>query len=222
MKSSNKFSSKLILIPTLLVVAISFLILTISGFNYDNLSGLVTSYGVLGAVFYMALGVLSIVLAPTSTIPLWPVVLGAYGFWVAVILTWVSGIVGAIVNYYIAKIFGRPVVKKLIGEKALSEVDRIAGIVGWKGLVVVRTIGNASFDYASYAFGLAKYNFKSYLAVTAITTFFWDAAVFFFLGKAISLTLIPSIAVMIGMYFLAVFIGVKVWRYYLKVEKKSK
>src|SRR3989344_855386 len=130
MKSSNKFSSKLILIPTLLVVAISFLILTISGFNYDNLSGLVTSYGVLGAVFYMALGVLSIVLAPTSTIPLWPVVLGAYGF--------------------------------------------------------------------------------------------WDAAVFFFLGKAISLTLIPSIAVMIGMYFLAVFIGVKVWRYYLKVEKKSK
>lgn len=218
----KEFSSKLILVPTLLIFVISILFLALAGFDYGNLSNFVTSYGVWGAIVYILMGALSIVVAPTSVIPLWPAVLGAYGFWGAVGLTWISGMIGAAANYYIAKVFGRPVVKKLVGEKALIEVDRIAKIVGWKGLVVVRTIGNASFDYASYAFGLARFNFKNYLIVTAVTTLFWDMAVFYFLKKAISLTLIPSIAVMVGMYFLAVFVGIKVWRRYMNVEKKSR
>src|SRR3989337_160607 len=140
---SNKYPSKLILVPTLLIFVISILFLALAGFDYGNLSNFVTSYGVWGAIVYILMGALSIVVAPTSVIPLWPAVFGAYGFWGAVSLTWISGRIGAAPNFYIAR-------------------------------------------------------------------------------KAISLTLIPSIAVMVGMYFLAVFVGIKVWRRYMNVEKKSR
>lgn len=215
MKTAPNNSIKPYLIPVVAIAIISLVLFALVGFNYDNLSTIITSYGLVGVAVYMIVGVCSVVFAPLSTIPFWPAIYGAYGFIGAVFVTWLSGLIGSILNYYLAAVFGRPIIKRLVGDQALNEIDKIAALVGRKGLIMVRTIGNASFDYASYACGLARFDFKSYLIITAGATLVWNLVTFYLIGKAISLSVIPSIAIMLGMYFTLVLIGVRVWRHYL-------
>ncbi len=126
----------------------------------------IRSFGILGPIVFMILNAFSIVFAPITALPFWAASLALYGFWQTLIYILISFNIGAVANFWIARKWGRPVVRKLVGKKGIEKVDEITEVVGLQMLLIVRLIGGASSDYVAYAAGLTNFEFKPYFFIT--------------------------------------------------------
>lgn len=72
------------------------------------------------------------------------------------------------VNFIIARKWGRPLVQKIIGNDALTKIDHYAKDLGVFTLIVFRIFQGGIFDYLSYAVGLTKIPFKTFLLVNVL------------------------------------------------------
>jgi len=80
-------------------------------------------------------------------------------------------IIGAIIAFYIAKIGGKPIIAKLIGEKWINRVDKWVEKNGVKAILLSRLIPVIPFDLISYISGVTSLDFKYYLLATIIGSF---------------------------------------------------
>jgi uncharacterized membrane protein YdjX (TVP38/TMEM64 family) len=80
-------------------------------------------------------------------------------------------IIGAVIAFYIAKIGGKPIVAKLIGEKWINRVDKWVEKNGVKAILLSRLIPIIPFDLISYISGVTSLDFKYYLLATIIGSF---------------------------------------------------
>jgi len=111
--------------------------------------------------------VLGGVFVPLSALPFLFVGLGLYGFWPTFILYYIGNtVIAPITDFWIARRYGRPVVVKLAGKKTLEQIDKIAKVVGWQTLAVLRFFGGILFDSISYAVGLSTFSFRRYVLLT--------------------------------------------------------
>ena len=84
------------------------------------------------------------------------------------LLSWSSAMVGAIVCYYISRLFGRPVVEKLVGGKSLDMTDPFFQRYGKHAVLIARLLPIISFDVVSYAAGLTAIGPWEFLLATGI------------------------------------------------------
>lgn len=84
------------------------------------------------------------------------------------LLSWSSAMIGAIVCYYISRLFGRPVVEKLVGGKSLDMTDRFFRRYGKHAILIARLVPVISFDVVSYAAGLTTIGPWEFLLATGI------------------------------------------------------
>lgn len=84
------------------------------------------------------------------------------------LLSWSSAMVGAILCYYIARLFGRPVVERLVGKKSLDMTDRFFRRYGKHAVLIARLIPVISFDVVSYAAGLTSMGLWDFTLATGI------------------------------------------------------
>jgi len=84
------------------------------------------------------------------------------------LLSWSSALVGAVLCYYIARVFGRPVVEKLVGGSSLEMTDRFFRRYGRYAILIARLIPVISFDVVSYAAGLTTISFWDFVVATGI------------------------------------------------------
>lgn len=148
----------------LIILAIIFYKLTVDPSFDDH----IRAFGFFGPViitFYIAF---SHILAPISGTPVVLICASLYGIPKTMLITFIGGIISSIVNFHISRIYGRKIVKKLIGEKAMSKVDRIVGYFGIKMLIFSRLFGFTFFDLISYAAGLTVIKFRDYFITTFI------------------------------------------------------
>ncbi|MGD9129228.1 MAG: VTT domain-containing protein [Candidatus Woesebacteria bacterium] len=173
---SKKFKSKkniLALIQFLLFIAFLYLILKIFLLPYitsPQFKEFTQSLGVGGYFVVIAYIVLSHVFAPIAGTP--GVALGVtiYGFHTGMCLLYFASLISAVINFFIARRFGRDWVTKMVGKKSMKEIDRFTTIEGREALIVVRLFGFSLFDFVSYAAGLTNISFKNYFWITALTS----------------------------------------------------
>ena len=67
---------------------------------------------------------------------------------------------GAVLCFFIARYFGRPVVVKLTSESALATSDRFFEPYGKHAVLIARLVPVISFDVISYASGLTGMSFS--------------------------------------------------------------
>lgn len=91
-----------------------------------------------------------------------------FGAWWGTLLSWSSAMVGATLCFYISKIYGRPVVEKLVGKKSLEYADRFFDRYGEHAILIARLIPIVSFDVISYAGGLTSMRFWPFFIATGI------------------------------------------------------
>jgi len=84
------------------------------------------------------------------------------------LLSWSSAMVGAILCYYISRLFGRPVVERLVGKKSLEVTDRFFQRYGRHAVLLARLIPVISFDVVSYAAGLTSIGLGDFILATGI------------------------------------------------------
>lgn len=142
-----------------------------SGFTPEGVISFVKGYGMLAPVLIVIIFIFESILAPIPGNVVTIATGSLYGPVWGTVLATVGITIGAIFPFYISRIFGRPVVEKLVNKKHLEKADRFFN--EHKGIFIfalIRILPIATFDVISYSAGLTKMSFPKYLLVTAITT----------------------------------------------------
>jgi len=125
--------------------------------------------GVFAPIVYIFLTLLTFVIAPLSGAPLTYAGFYAFGHKV-VFLSLIAAYIGSIVNFWIARKWGRDFVKKLVGKESVDKIDNIAKDYGIVSLAFLRVFQGSIHDFVSFAAGLTNMNFGSYFIVTIIAS----------------------------------------------------
>ena len=193
-----------------------------SKFTPEKITGFVKSFGILAPVVIVLIHIVESIFAPIPghvvTIaagslygPFWGTLLSAFGI-----------IIGSIFPFYISRIFGRPVVEKLVNPKHLKKADAFFNKNrGMFVFMLIRLLPIATFDVISYSAGLTKMSFPKYLLVTAVATFpgviiYTNIGYLLFKGSTAALAILIALTIFGSASF---FIGL--WLANRFIEKKQ-
>ncbi|WEU41111.1 MAG: VTT domain-containing protein [Candidatus Odinarchaeum yellowstonii] len=93
------------------------------------------------------------------------------GMLIAVLVSGLGGIAGAVLSYSISKFGGRPVVKRLVSEKTLESADEWFKKYGGWAVLIGRLLPFIPFDAISYGAGLTKMRTTSFILATVLGIF---------------------------------------------------
>lgn len=108
----------------------------------------------------------TIIIAPLSGSPLYPLAGALFGFWEGVLWLVIGDMIGGTVAFYLSRIFGRSIVEKMLGdaeEKFLARVLRMVGTV--KGFLVARVCFAPMPEVVAYGAGLTRLNFVPFILI---------------------------------------------------------
>jgi uncharacterized membrane protein YdjX (TVP38/TMEM64 family) len=138
----------------------------------DQVTPLMQSRPLPGAVLFVLVSALSAMLAFFSSAVLVPVAVQVWGTWGTIGLLWLGWIVGGILAYTVARTAGRRVVARLVKAELLARYDaRVSGNAPL-GLVILFQLGLPS-EIPGYVLGLARYAPQKYLLALAIAELPW-------------------------------------------------
>lgn len=135
----------------------------------------VENLGWLGALVYMILLALSVVISPIPGAPLAVVAGAMWGTMLATIYSVIGGFLGGLIAYYIGRTLGRSAVYALTGKVIYFTKNRGEVYLGWL-IFITRLLPVLSFDLISYAAGITGLSLPIYATATLLgmipSTFF--------------------------------------------------
>lgn len=139
---------------TLALVILSFVI--VSYFveqNIQFLINLIEGNYVLGLIIFTLADILSVVIAPVTSLPLIPIASKTYGVLITTIFFSIGGIIGSLIAFWIGRKYGKSLVKKII---SIDEAEEVSEAINKKNLffslILLRIVVPA--DVLSYALGI--------------------------------------------------------------------
>lgn len=134
----------------------------------DGLARHIRQLGLWGPVVSLVLMILQSVVAP---LPSW-LLTGAngaiYGVVAGSILSWTGMILGASVNFWLARLLGAPFVRRMTASGKWEAAERLGEKRGFEIILGARLIPFISLDLVSYLAGLSPMRFGPFLLGTAI------------------------------------------------------
>ncbi len=125
------------------------------------------SSGPWAPIAWILLHQISYVIAPISGLPF--LVSGFYLFGkTAIIYTYFMVLIGATINFWISRIWGRSLVSKFAGKDAIEKIDKLSKEYGVITLIAARMLQGGVGDFVSYAYGLTPMKFSTYILITAL------------------------------------------------------
>lgn len=149
-------------------IAVKRSIFILSMVDVDAAKGYILSFGIWAPIISFLLMVFQSVLAPLPAFIITFANAGLFGWVKGAILSWSSAMVGAMLCYAIARIYGRTVVEKFTTRPALKEVDKFFDKYGKWAVLVARLLPFVSFDIVSYAAGLTSMGFWGFFWATGL------------------------------------------------------
>lgn len=123
------------------------------------------SVGPLALMFYL---ITSHVFAPLAGTPALVVGVTVFGLPKAMLYIYLGSMASAVINFFISRKFGRHLVIKLAGKRAMKKIDEFAQESGAYALIFARIFGVSFFEIISYAAGLSAMKFSTYFALTLV------------------------------------------------------
>lgn len=156
------------LIPLIITIILFGVIYLIGkSISEENIRQIINNAGPMGPVVFILLMLLTYILAPLSGTPV--LFIGFYAFGQNVIFyASVAAFFASITNFWISRIWGRSIVKKLIGKEEVHKVDKFTQNYGLLALFISRIFLKGFHDIISYAAGLTSIKFSRYLLVSTI------------------------------------------------------
>ncbi len=136
--------------------------------DQDKVIEFIRSYGTYAMVVSFFLMVFQSIAAPLPAFVITLANAAIFGWVQGAILSWTSAMVGAILCFYLARLFGRDFVVKFTSEKLLTETDKFFEKYGTKTILITRLLPFVSFDIISYAAGLTSIKFRNFIIATGI------------------------------------------------------
>lgn len=149
-----------------LLIFLSFYLISRS-ISEDELRLLIVDAGSLGPVIFILLSLLTNILAPLSGTPI--LFAGYYAFGINVIfLATIAGLISFVINFWIARRWGRSIVQKLAGKESMWKIDKLVQNYGLITLILLRLFQGGIGDFVSYAAGLTSMRFWPYIVVSIL------------------------------------------------------
>lgn len=181
MKKISKQTRKIIIVSVIILLLVAVYLLVpavrdevnyiISLFATLNLEGLkdyILAAGAWGPIISIALMIFQSVLAPLPAFLITFANAWIYGWAWGAVISWTGAMAGAVLCFYITRVYGRPVGEKFVGIKALDKTDAFFNRYGKHAVLIARLIPFISFDIVSYAAGLTSMSFLSFFIATGI------------------------------------------------------
>lgn len=134
----------------------------------ERIQGWIDGFGLLAPLAYIALLGSTIIFTPLPSVPVDIAGGLAFGTLLGTVYTMLGGMLGATVNFYVARRLGRHFVERKLGKQAMDQVDSLADRMGFKLILLTRLIPLFNFDWVSYAAGLTKMRYGSYAVSSAM------------------------------------------------------
>ncbi len=201
----------------LVFIAVVFLVMIIIGARVpeETIRRIIEDAGPLGVMLLIFFLWVTNVAAPLSGSPFLFAGFYVYGQ-MSVVYAFTAAVLASITNFWIAKIWGRRVVKKLAGEDGLEKIDELASNYGLQTLFVFRLFLKEFHDVISYAFGLTKLGFIPYFVVSTLGMI--PATVIWYL---ISLRIRNAVTFTVVSWVIA-YISLTVYVVWVKFRKRKK
>mgnify|MGYP001561689961 CR=1 FL=1 len=162
MKNTNK-----LLLNVLVIIILFFFISYIVQNNFSSIEKYVVG-GVYGAILFVFIEIIAMVVAPISALPLLPIVSKTYGWFIAGLLSSIGWTIGSVIAFLLARKYGTPLVKKFVNIEKIHEIEKqIPEENFFWSIVFLRMVLPA--DILSYVLGLfSKVSFNTYFWATLI------------------------------------------------------
>lgn len=135
-------------------------------FSVRDVRVLIHSFGPWGAPAIVLMIAAIIVFIPIPTIPIEIVAGVVYGIVAGSLLALLGHMLGALIAFALSKRFGRPLLQRWLGERAVSKLDPLATRSGFWYVFYMRLLPLFDFKLVSYAAGLTAMRTRSYLLAT--------------------------------------------------------
>lgn len=164
-------------------ITILVILILIYFFDISSLQTWVQKAGVWGPLVFILLKISTIVIAPLSGSPLYPLVGLLFGFWPGILYVIVGDVIGYSISFWISRIFGKKIVSKFISDKEEGIMARIINHASTtKGFFQACLTLFAMPELLSYGAGLTKLNYWSVIAIMVPITAV-GSTIFVFIGS---------------------------------------
>ena len=140
----------------------------LSRVDVDAAREYILSFGIWAPVVSFFLMVFQSLAAPLPAFVITFANAGLFGWVKGAALSWTSAMVGAILCFAIARLYGRSVVEKFTTRRALKEVDIFFEKYGKWAVLIARLLPFVSFDIVSYAAGLTAMGWWEFIWATGL------------------------------------------------------
>lgn len=126
----------------------------------DTAQEYVASTGIWAPLVLILLKATTIVAAPLSGSPLYPVAGILFGPWFGILYIVLGDLLGSVISFFISRIYGRRIVNILLDEKSEKYVDAVLTYMeDTRGFIIARIIFAPLPEVVSYASGFTKIPF---------------------------------------------------------------
>ena len=105
--------------------------------NPEKFTSWLSDFGPFVILVYIIIQSVTIIIAPIGGFFIQVAMLALFPKWLAFVIIYITVTPLYMVNFYIARKYGRPIVRKIIGSKALEKVDHLAKDMGISTLVIL-------------------------------------------------------------------------------------
>lgn len=189
-------------------------------FDIDSIKQMIARAGIWGPLLFMLLKASTIVIAPLSGAPLYPVVGIFFGFYPGIIYAIAGDFIGYTTSFFISRTFGRPFVERIISKNEKGLLSNIVDHVGTvPGFLHMCMTCFALPELISYGAGLSKLAYWKFILIL------WPAssvaaAVLVYIGSHIG-TSDKSFVLSVGGLLLAGTIMLSgIWFFFRSVKRK--
>lgn len=171
----------------------------------EAIESFIRNAGPWAPIAYILTHQISYVIAPISGFPF--LIVGFYLFGkTLVIYTYFVVVIGATINFWIARKWGRPLVSKFAGQDALGKIDQFSKEYGITTLIALRMLQGGIGDFVSYAYGLTPMKFSTYIVITILATIPGSILWYYVLSRTNNLEQALSASVLLALVSLLIFL----------------
>ena len=128
----------------------------------------IDGFGLLAPLIFVLLLAATVIFTPLPSVPVDIAGGLAFGTLLATVYILVGGMLGATVNFFIARRLGRGYVERKLVRQAMEQVDGLAERMGGKLVFLIRLIPLFNFDWVSYAAGLTRMSYRNYAIASVL------------------------------------------------------
>jgi uncharacterized membrane protein YdjX (TVP38/TMEM64 family) len=140
----------------------------LSGNSLAEIAAYVRGFGFWAPLVSLALMVLQTIIVPLPGSFVTAANGAIFGVWWGTLLSWLGGLLGGSVAFWIARTVGGQFVQRWVGSGEQAWASRLSQSNSFWAVLIARLIPGLSFDIISYLAGLSTMSYPRFLLATAI------------------------------------------------------